>query len=985
MPNDQDSFWRVKFAARTHDPAEKALVLLRDPAGHEGGTVRALQRLAGLTPYAAGEGGTPLSAAEYALVQRADWWAAAADRPQWPMQEIEVKTRDGTQRTLAVAPWAQVRWTAKPELIHPLSGATCDLKRESGGLAETDFADIKERSRQHQQRFVDTDGTTTAWKKSVLAMWRFGPELIEEKNDRGRLGELWKLLPADTRVPDHSIWDHLDLVSAFAGAFAGDGNGDCALLAVSIGPVQSFIESARTTSDLWAGSHLLSRLMWEAIKPLATELGPDAVVFPRLRGIPQVDLWLRDACGLPGAWFEEAGCAWTRGGTDANPLFAAALPNRFVAIVPADRAEALAKQVEEDARAWLRGIGRTVVDDLLKAAEINVEDGSAECHAQMQRQLAGFPEVHWSVVPFSLVQARDAARQTDLDVSALAQASAPFFGVAPGKACGFLAEPAWQVLRGGLKLADGTRFFAPNPGVLYPAILELAERALAAAKAARPFDQRREEGWRCSLTGETEWLTTDRKQLATSYRRQDDTLWARVAKARPAWARKGEHLGALPAIKRVWPSLFAREVGKDVQDASMQRFVVSTHTMALARQLDKWMDRDAPVSADWQAAVDKWHPERAALPRGLAKPGRDREAMRRASLVPGLLDLAADLDDDAEAERLRRLARNMLGDGARLETYYGLCLMDGDRMGEWMADGGARQAKLTYLDSFHSSVRHEFKKRAAADPALGTYAKQVRALSPGRHLAISGALNDFSLTVARHVVEEEHLGRLIYAGGDDVMAMFPVVDLLPAIERLRHAYSGAESIGSDTGGKSGLRLMNGFALLSGRLMRMMGEKATASCGAVIAHHQAPLSAVLRELRTAEKRAKTEGGRDAFSLTVIKRSGGALQLTAKWGEPLKLLCALRDFLADPDVSRRAVYNSLEWLKDLPEDNLEMWQALLGYQLARQAQQPAGERHAIPALAQRLACLAGKQPRARRIWLGNFMSVAEFLAREQRAGD
>lgn len=35
--------WLAKLAAWTHDPAEKALVLLRDPAGHEGGTVRELR------------------------------------------------------------------------------------------------------------------------------------------------------------------------------------------------------------------------------------------------------------------------------------------------------------------------------------------------------------------------------------------------------------------------------------------------------------------------------------------------------------------------------------------------------------------------------------------------------------------------------------------------------------------------------------------------------------------------------------------------------------------------------------------------------------------------------------------------------------------------------------------------------------------------------------------------------------------------------
>ena len=32
-----DIVWHTKIAARIHDPAEKALVLMRDPAGHETG------------------------------------------------------------------------------------------------------------------------------------------------------------------------------------------------------------------------------------------------------------------------------------------------------------------------------------------------------------------------------------------------------------------------------------------------------------------------------------------------------------------------------------------------------------------------------------------------------------------------------------------------------------------------------------------------------------------------------------------------------------------------------------------------------------------------------------------------------------------------------------------------------------------------------------------------------------------------------------
>ena len=991
-PMDDTYLWQIKLHARLHDPAEKALVLLRDPAGHEGGTSRALHRLLGLDPLpqerldndapdslhaALFQGG--LTRADYEIVRRADWWSSAADRPQWPLEEIEVKTRGGQTRTLQVAPWARVHWTQQPVLIHPLTGTQYDLGRH-GGLADTDFKDIKARSLAHFLSLVARHGESVDWRQTLLAFWRFGPELQEEQ-DNARLGALWRLLPADTRVPDHSIWDHLDLASAFAGAFAADPQGEAALLALSLGPVQGFIAAARSTSDLWAGSHLLSRLAWEAMRPVCEELGPDAILFPRLRGVPQVDLWLRDHGGLDPDLFR--GAEWTRAATDANPLFAAALPNRFVAVVPRAHATALARKIETGLRAWLANLGRQTLDRLLEAAsQANHED--LPCYAQMRDQLAGFPEVHWAVVPFSLIKARDPERQTDLDTADLSAAMAPFFGTPPAVAGGFLASPAWRVLSRETQWNDRTRFFAPNPGVLYPAIHDLAERVLAAAKATRTFGQTEQTGWRCSLTGETEWLTTDRSALSLPPGQREDTLWARVARQRPAWAKAGEHLGALPAIKRLWPTLFAEEIGR-ATGGDPQRFVVSTHTMALAHQLDRWLEQGGNEPPGLQALLERHRPSAVALPRGLMRRhGTNPGALAKAKRLAGLLEMAADLED-AAADAIRATVTQTLspGDQPRLETYYALLLMDGDRMGHWLS--GAEDLAISYRESFHPAVRAGFDRQASTNAALREYGQQGRAVSPNRHLAISGALNDFALTLVRQVVEQEYLGRVIYAGGDDVLAMLPVADLLPAMQRLRHAYSGSGA-DQESNSRSGLRLDQGFAWLEGRLMRTMGERATASAGAVIAHHQAPLGAVLRELRAAEQRAKQAGGRDAFSLTLVKRSGGIRRFTAKWGEPLALLFAMRGFLADPDVSRRAVYNSLEWLKDLPQPRGDgaMLENLLAYQLARQTGRKATlDHHDVPGLCRRLTLLALAQAEQPLDWVANFLSVAEFLAREGRS--
>ena len=163
MTGRNELLWQTKLHARLHDPAEKALVLLRDPAGHEGGTSRVLWRMAladekpaqsfienddeNVLHRVAFSSVAP-APDTYKYVQRADWWAAAADRPQWPMPEITVTTKKGEEKTLPVAPWARVNWANEPILIHPLTGREFDLGKH-GTLSNTEFDDLKQRSFDH--------------------------------------------------------------------------------------------------------------------------------------------------------------------------------------------------------------------------------------------------------------------------------------------------------------------------------------------------------------------------------------------------------------------------------------------------------------------------------------------------------------------------------------------------------------------------------------------------------------------------------------------------------------------------------------------------------------------------------------------------------------------------------------------------------------------------------------------------------------------
>lgn len=942
-----EQIWQAKLAARLHDPPEKALVLLRTREGHEGGTVAAL--LGEVFPQ-----GVPGDIAR--IVQQADHWAAAADRAAFPKREA-----DGRHPA-----WQQVVFAENPVLIHPLTGQAHRLQPFADDVSA---AEAQALGTDHQRELLQRDAQGGLdYRLSALALWRFGPGLT------GDLAEVWKLLPADSRVPDHTIHDHLDLASAFAGAFAADPREEPALLAVSLGPVQDFIAAARSTSDLWAGSHLLARLSWEAMRVICEALGPEAILFPRLRGVPQVDVWLVRDCGLPVERFDA--CEWRTRGSDANPLFAAALPNRFTALVPASHVAEIAEKIEKAVRAYALEKAKSAFRRLLDVAGIP-DQPNLDGYTQIERQLRGFPEVHWAAVPWSLACGeKDANGRLLASDAKLAEAMQPFF-TGDGKP-GWLGSRAWALLSGKLELEEGW-FYRPNPGVLYPALHELLERALASAKATRCFAQTEEKGWRCAMTGEAEWITTDRDQLQTSYRQQTDTLWAQVSEKRRSWVRPGEHLSALPMLKRLWPTLYIEEVRELIQAGDVDRFVVSTHTLAVASAIERAVEAGKEPEPEMTEGTPLALPRRLALKLRASPSG---ESWRR---VPGWLEAQMERDEEGAGEAARqRLARIL---GAKPDTYYGLLLMDGDEMGAWLSAGAGKTLPLK--TGFHPTLKQRLDTRFDSDSKFVGYANEPRAPNPAWHMAISEALNQFALHLVPEIVERAHLGRLLYAGGDDVLAMLAASDLLPAAAALRAAYSGQDLTaagGTEADTVRLQRLDNGWAQFGGRVLRLMGERATASAGLVIAHHQAPLGAVLRELRDAEKRAKKLPGKDAWSLAILKRGGGALFVTARWGEPLRLFNALRGLLAREDVSRRAAYHLVDWLDDVPPDQPGMVKALLAYQMQRQCDSPAA-RQQVAALVPPLVDLAfdanQRPPTVEALeWLANFMLAAEFLAREAR---
>jgi CRISPR-associated protein Cmr2 len=450
----------------------------------------------------------------------------------------------------------------------------------------------------------------------------------------------------------------------------------------------------------------------------------------------------------------------------------------------------------------------------------------------------------------------------------------------------------------------------------------------------------------------------------------------------------------------------------------INRFVVSTHTMALATSLGRLAERlsehsDAATQSQL-AALDGManDVERAVLPASLARSLHrlTPDAARVMRALPALLEKARDEKDDAMVKRICDLFDH------RPETYYALIQMDGDRMGAWMA-GNEPDYQRCFADSWHPQVRTAVQQKFGHEPRLLEYMRSLRPASPARHAAISAVLNDFSTHVARHVVEEVFKGKLLYAGGDDVLAMVSVDDLLPCMLLLRAAYSGVGEWGELPGVNDlrGLALGSGYVGLgmnsNARLLPMMGRDATASIGAVVAHHQSPLGTVMRELRKAEKQAKghRNGGRNAFCLRVMKRGGGEVGVTSRfWDQALVKALAKEDqhlpldqtalglmlrfaaTLAQSDMSRRAVYNTTEWLAALPSRPIQRdhqaamtddeWQGMVTMNLAMQFKRQSG----LPEQAAefvKLACAESEPGKTLEV-LEGMLVTAEFFAREGR---
>ena len=128
----------------------------------------------------------------------------------------------------------------------------------------------------------------------------------------------------------------------------------------------------------------------------------------------------------------------------------------------------------------------------------------------------------------------------------------------------------------------------------------------------------------------------------------------------------------------------------------------------------------------------------------------------------------------------------------------------------------------------------------------------------------SRLLANFTSGKAEEIVKQ-HGGELIYAGGDDVLALVPAwraVDCALALQK-QFSSDDPDMPGSEKNLAEGV------------------SRVTLSAGIAFCHYKTPLTWLLEEARRAEHRAKEGYGRNALALSIVKRSGETLLWGAKF--------------------------------------------------------------------------------------------------------
>ena len=862
------NLWQRKLLAYLHDPPSKPF----NVAEHRK-MAETLIRNAGFEP----------ADVAWFFDKVCDHTAAAADRVVCPKSSA-----------------LRAEWNESTAFKHPMGGGELHFEQPIKHTeAETQVA--AQQPHGYDWSKVSTEQEGQDWAKFFIH-WRLWRQFCAEKHPS------LAHMPADTRIPDHTIWTHCNLVSALQASVEIANAGPNvevrlfkpAFLVMQIGPVQEFIAQARTTRDLWSGSYLLSWLISHGIKAVTDAVGPDCVLFPSLRAQPLFDFLHKDSLYEPlGIWEERQRDGSKKRMHAEEHILTPNLPNRFLAVVPMQGYEVEGRRIPSSGE-----LAKVAKEAMEKELAENISQAclawfAEKAHAvpsvaldRWRQQVSQFLNVTWQVWPWEhdVKHAIDSMRHSAETQSLALAYDAAISSIPKGD-----QDPrnyrhqSWMDAGGWHSKITDDPPVIENPGFAWAAHYAGAEFQLAARRNTRDFeawadnDDKRDGAVKDMLSGKEEVIGS-----------KD---WQKGLSNIPGHHfREHEQLGAMNLIKRIWHIAYLQP--KDLKRTPRFDSLPSVAAATFAIEVvDKMVDDDKawPLLLDFQraatAAKDDYGAEVSAenseklwIERSDASIFHINEWERE---IRETKDHAAKRRlTDARDTLNRLLGKRGLNDEPR--GYVAVLAMDGDSMGQWVS--GAKSPK----SRGHLAVEtvSYFEKHDKLRQLLDTQ----RPVSPSYHAQLSEALANFALYLAGPIVECFD-GQIIYAGGDDVLAMLPAEQALPCARALRMAFRGDPDLPNVFEGALNAKTDQwGFVGLDGdtdifrRTKRFVprghplvvpGQNADISAGIAIGHMHSPLQNLVEAARQAEKRAKQEYGKAAFAISLFKRSGETTEWGAKW--------------------------------------------------------------------------------------------------------
>ena len=396
-----------------------------------------------------------------------------------------------------------------------------------------------------------------------------------------------------------------------------------------------------------------------------------------------------------------------------------------------------------------------------------------------------------------------------------------------------------------------------------------AENLFGARKAVRDFNQTGEPGYKCTLCGLRQPL--HHSPSAVVGRGEVRKFWNEMRRAMGYRFREGEHLCAVCTLKRLMPQYIF----------GLKAEFPSTSSMAVADFV-------------WDV-MERYRADETSFKKG------DRDIIEDFVKKARNVRRQAGLDFDVKPlPRIERLAGGMPvleklskldGDWLINDTYTTLLRRE-------EVDSAAITEAMKSLDLLVSRVDEVLKRQGlprSSGPSkyyaifqmdgddMGDRIAKCR--TEDEHREFSRSVSGFPLEGAIPIVEGKHLGKVIYFGGDEGIAMVSIGHLLPVLEECREEFQ-----------------------------RRVG--ATASVGAVIAHHKQPLFQVLDGVRGALNTIKMRG-KKGFCIALMKRSGDLSYGIAKWEySGLKVIPLLQELVE----SYRKGWISRRWYHRLAMERL-----------------------------------------------------------------